>query len=41
MRRLLLWLLIITAAVLYSVIVYGWILEGNDNFERQRMEQAQ
>lgn len=38
MRRLL-WLLLLVAMVLYSLIVYGWILEGNANFERQRLEQ--
>lgn len=39
MRRKLLWLLVIVALVLYSLIVYGWVQEGDRNFERQRIEQ--
>jgi len=39
MRRTLVWLLVIAALVLYSLVVYGWWIEGNANFERQRVEQ--
>ena len=39
MWRKLFWLLILIAAVLYSLLVYSWIIEGNRNFERQRLEQ--
>jgi hypothetical protein len=39
MRRTLFWLAVLTALVLYSLLVYSWILEGNANFERQRIEQ--
>lgn len=32
------WALFIIALVLYSALVYSWILEGNRNFEKQRIE---
>lgn len=38
MRRTLFWLLLLTLAVLYSLVVYSWWVEGNTNFERQRIE---
>jgi hypothetical protein len=38
MRRTLLWLLFLVAAVLYSLVIYIWWQEGNANFERQRRE---
>lgn len=38
MRRILIWLLVLTAAVLYSIVVYGWWMEGNASFEQQRIE---
>lgn len=38
MRRTLVWLLIVVALVLYSVVVYSWWKEGDANFERQRRE---
>ena len=38
MRRALLWALFLVALVLYSLVVYGWWIEGNANFERQRQE---
>lgn len=37
MRRLL-WLLVLAALVLYSVVVYGWWQEGNKHFENQRRD---
>ncbi len=33
MRRILVWLLVLAALVLYSFVVYGWIIEGNNNFD--------
>lgn len=38
MRKTLLWLLLLTLLVLYSLVVYGWWIEGNSNDYRQRME---
>lgn len=36
------WLLLLfSAAVLYSLLVYSWWVEGNENFERQRIEQTE
>lgn len=32
-RKWLWWLLVIMAAVLYSLVVYGWWVEGNRNFD--------
>ena len=40
MRRALLWVLFLLALVLYSLVVYSWWQEGNNNFERQRLEAA-
>lgn len=40
MKRTLFWLLVLTALVLYSLLVYSWWIEGNTNFERQRVEHA-
>lgn len=39
MRRTLVFLLVLSATVLYSLVIYGWWMEGNANFERQRVEQ--
>lgn len=30
MRKTLLWLLLLTLAVVYSIVVYGWVQEGNN-----------
>lgn len=38
MRKTLLWLLVLVAAVLYSLVVYSWWIEGNQRFEQQRIE---
>lgn len=38
MKRWLIRLLIMIALVLYSLLVYSWWTEGNENFERQRRE---
>lgn len=38
MRRYLLWLLILTSLVLYSLLVYNWWIEGN-NRKVQTVEQ--
>lgn len=40
MRRVLLWVLFLVALVLYSLVVYSWWQEANNNFERQRREAA-
>lgn len=40
MKRLF-WVILIIAAVLYSLIVWSWIQEGNRNFEKQRIERNQ
>lgn len=32
----LLWLILALAFITYTVVVWGWIQEGNRNFERQR-----
>lgn len=37
-RKTLFWLLVLVALVLYSLTVYGWWIEGNSNFEQQRVE---
>lgn len=34
----LLWLLVIAASVLYGLVVYSWIEEGNRNFEQPSSE---
>ena len=39
MRRTLFWLLVITALVLYSLVVYSWWIEGNTNRYKWQMEQ--
>jgi hypothetical protein len=38
--KLLIWVLFVVLAVLYSLLVYSWIVEGNRNFELQRQEKA-
>lgn len=39
MKRFVWWALVITAMVLYGIVVYSWWQEGNRNFEKQRQEQ--
>lgn len=39
MKRTILWLILLTAIVLYSLLVYSWLEEGTQNFERQKAEQ--
>lgn len=34
----LLWAIVIIALIIYSVIVYGWVQEGNRNFEKMEQE---
>lgn len=41
MRRTLVWLLVLAALTLYSLVVYSWWVEGNGNFDRQRTELSQ
>ena len=38
-RRTAFWLLVLAALTAYSLVVYSWWIEGNTNFERQRVEQ--
>lgn len=35
MRRTLIFLLVLTATVLYSLVVYSWWVEGSANLHRQ------
>lgn len=37
-RKTIIWLLVLAALVLYSLLVYSWWIEGNTNFEQQRIE---
>lgn len=37
-RKTIIWLLVLAALVLYSVTVYSWWIEGNSNFEQQRVD---
>lgn len=39
MKNTLLWLLFLIAAVLYSLMIYSWWVEGNSNRYQQRIEQ--
>jgi len=39
MRRTLFWLFLLTLAVLYSLLVYNWWVEGNINRAKWQMEQ--
>lgn len=39
MRHTLLWLAVLAALVLYSIMVYGWWVEGNQNRYQQQIEQ--
>lgn len=38
MRKTLLWLLLLTLAVLYSLVIYSWWVEGNTNRYKQEIE---
>jgi hypothetical protein len=37
--KTMLWLLVLAALTLYSLLVYNWWIEGNINFEQQRVDQ--
>lgn len=37
-RKTLIWLLVLVALTAYSLVVYSWWIEGNSNFEQQRVE---
>ncbi len=39
MKKTLLWPLVLTALIIYSLLVYGWLIEGNSNFHMQEIEQ--
>lgn len=37
----LIWILIILVFILYAIVVWGWIEEGNRHFEQTRQERVQ
>jgi high-affinity Fe2+/Pb2+ permease len=39
MRRTLLWLLLLCAAVAYGLVVYSWWVEGNSNQRQWQVQQ--
>jgi F0F1-type ATP synthase membrane subunit b/b' len=39
MKKTILWLLLITATLMYVITIYGWILEGNYNQRQKEIEQ--
>lgn len=35
------WVILLLAIIAYSIVVWGWIQEGNRNFEKQRQAHIQ
>lgn len=37
-RKTIIWLLVLVLLTVYCLVVYSWWIEGNSNFEQQRVD---